>query len=235
MKRWENQLYYNKIRQAVEEFSLIKEGDRIIVGISGGKDSMLLVHSLSLLQKHLSINFDLLGVYVDEGNKNPIEQVKKTVELMGVDFRVEMTDIKNYLDFDGKNPCYMCGRLRKGVLRRISEEEGYNVIALGHHMDDAVETFFMNMIYTGKLGTFLPGAESDGIRMIRPMVYVREEDIIKSVEYLKLPIMESKCPVNKKTTREEMKVLVKELSEKYPDLREKVVSSFKNIDRLWNR
>jgi tRNA(Ile)-lysidine synthase TilS/MesJ len=154
---------------------------------------------------------------------------------MGVDFRVEMTDIKNYLDFDGKNPCYMCGRLRKGVLRRISEEEGYNVIALGHHMDDAVETFFMNMIYTGKLGTFLPGAESDGIRMIRPMIYVREEDIIKSVDYLKLPIMESKCPVNKKTTREEMKVLVKELSEKYPDLREKVVSSFKNIDRLWNR
>lgn len=235
MKRWENQIYYNDIRKAIEEFSLIKNGDRIIIGISGGKDSMLLAHTLNLLKKHLSIDFDILGVYVDEGNDNPIEEVGKHLNSLGIEFMVEKTDIKNYLDFTDKNPCYMCGRLRKGVLRRIAMEKNYNVIALGHHMDDAVETFFMNMLYTGKLGTFLPETVSEDIRLIRPMVYVKEENIVKAVNYLKLPIMESRCPVNKKTSREDMKVLIKSLSEDYPDIREKVISSFKNIDRLWNR
>lgn len=240
MKKWYNKLFLNNIRKAIDDYNMIEEDEKIIVGLSGGKDSTLLLFALNLLAKYSHRRFEVIGVHLDCGFGMDIEPLKKLCEEENIQLHIEKTDIVDYLDFEGdKNPCYLCGRLRRGALGRVAKKIGSSKIALGHHMDDAVETFFMNMIYTGKLGTFHPKVyEPDkAIFSIRPLIYIKEEVIIKVVEILKLPVIKSKCPMDGCTSRQEMKELVFELQNNYPDIKEKIITSLTNIDlkNIWKQ
>ncbi|MCT4563596.1 MAG: tRNA 2-thiocytidine biosynthesis protein TtcA [Maledivibacter sp.] len=240
MKKWYNKLFLNDIRRAIDDYDMIEENEKIIVGLSGGKDSTLLLIALNLLSKYSYKSFDLIGVHLDCGFDMDIGPLKWLCEKEGIKLHVEKTDIINFLDFESsKNPCYLCGRLRRGALGRVAKKFGASKIALGHHMDDAVETFLMNMLYTGKLGTFHPKVyepEKD-IFSIRPLIYVKEEVIIKVVEILELPIIKSKCPIDGCTSRQEMKGLIDGLQNDYPDIKQKIITSLSNIDlkNMWKQ
>jgi len=240
MKKWYNKLFLNDIRRAIDDYNMIKENENVIVGLSGGKDSTLLLYALSLLSKYSHKSFNVIGVHLDCGFDTDIEPLKRFCKEINVQLHIEKTDIVDYLDFDeNKNPCYLCGRLRRGALGRLAKKMEVSKIALGHHMDDAVETFFMNIFYTGKLGSFHPKAyegEKD-IYTIRPLIYVKEKSIINAAEILELPIIKSSCPRDGCTSRQEAKDLISKLEKDYPDIREKVITSLCNIDRknMWKQ
>lgn len=236
-----NRVFLNKIRDAIEHYGMIKNGDKVAVGLSGGKDSIFLLFVLRMLQKYSHMKFDLCGINIDLGFNGDFSTVKDFCLENDIKFIIESTDIGDvvFKDRQEKNPCALCSNLRKGALYRVAEREGYNVVALGHSADDAIETFFMNMFKVGKLGVFSPCAEyhSKGIRVIRPMVYLSEETILKVVKDEKLPVVESGCPVNGVTTRQDMRDLLKELRLKFPDINEKMTTAFENIDerKMWKR
>ena len=236
MKRYLNRLVLNDMRRAIEEFGLIEDGDRVAVGLSGGKDSITLLYALRLLRDYSNMKFTLLGIHIDNGMANGFDEIEKFCSEQNIDIHIEKTNIREQLDFESsKSACYMCARLRKGALKRVCKDMGYNKIALGHHMDDAVETFFMNMIYTGKLGSFAPIITEGATSLIRPMVYVKEESIIKISDIEKLPVAGSSCPLNGETKRDEVSDLIMEIQKKYPDIKEKVVSSLSNVRKegIW--
>ncbi|SHJ77010.1 tRNA lysidine(34) synthetase [Paramaledivibacter caminithermalis] len=240
MKKWYNKLFLNDIRRAIDDYNMIKKDEKIIVGLSGGKDSILLIFALNLLSKYSHKSFEVIGVHLDCGFDMNIEPLKRFCQEKDIRLYIEETNIIDYLNFEGdKNPCYLCGRLRRGALGRIAKKLGVQKIALGHHMDDVVETFFMNMIYTGKLGTFHPKIyePKKDIFSIRPLVYVKEENIKKVVEILKLPVITSRCPKDGCTSRQEMKLLISTLEKNYPDIKEKIITSLSNIDmkNIWRQ
>lgn len=240
MEKWYNKLFLNDIRKAIDDYNMIEEDDRILVGLSGGKDSILLLFALNELSKYSHKTFEVIGVHLDCGFDMDMEPLKCFCKNKDIKLHIEETKIKEYLDFEGKkNPCYLCGRLRRGALGRVAEKMRVSKIALGHHMDDVVETFFMNIIYTGKLGTFHPKAcaPEKAIFSIRPLIYVKEETIKKVVKILKLPVIESKCPIDKCTSREEVKKLFLTLENNYPDIKEKIITALGNVDmkNMWKQ
>lgn len=240
MKKWYNKLFLNDIRRAIDDYNMIKEDEVVIVGLSGGKDSTLLLYSLYLLSKYSHTSFELIGVHLDCGFDMDIHPLTRFCRENDIKFHIEETNIIEYLDFnEKKNPCYLCARLRRGALGRAAKKFNASKIALGHHMDDAVETFFMNIFYNGKLGTFHPKAfeAEKEIFTIRPLVYVQEKNIIKTVDILKLPVIKSTCPRDGCTSRQEAKELIDSLEKKYPDIREKIITSLSNIDKknLWKQ
>ncbi len=240
MKKWYNKLFLNDIRRAIDDYNMIKENEKILVGLSGGKDSTLLLYSLCLLSKYSHTTFEVIGVHLDCGFDMDISPLKKFCTENGIKLHIEETNIIDYLNFEEeKNPCYLCGRLRRGALGRVAKKMNAFKIALGHHMDDAVETFFMNMFYTGKLGTFHPKTfePEKELFTIRPLVYVQEKNIVKATDILKLPIIKSNCPKDGCTSRQEAKELVSSLEKEYPDIREKIITSLSNIDmkNVWKQ
>ncbi|WP_432401939.1 ATP-binding protein [Wukongibacter sp. M2B1] len=240
MKKWYNKLFLNDIRRAIDDYNMIKENEKIIVGLSGGKDSTLLLFALDLLSKYSHKSFEVIGVHLNCGFDMNIRPLSEFCENRDVKLHIEETNIVEYLDFESnKNPCYLCARLRRGALSRVAKEMQVSKIALGHHMDDAVETFFMNMLYNGKLGSFHPKVyeEEKGVYTIRPLVYVKEKNIMKITEILQLPVIESNCPKDGCTSRQESKNLVNFLENEYPDVREKVVTALSNIDmkNIWKQ
>lgn len=236
-----NRAFLNRVRDAVEHYGMIKNGDRIAVGLSGGKDSITLLFILKLLQKYSFMEFDLCGINIDLGFNNDFGEVEKLCRENDIRLIIEKTDIGDVIfeDRKEKNPCSLCSKLRKGALYRVCKREGYNVAALGHTTDDAIETFFLNMFQVGKLGIFSPCAEYEGkgIRVIRPMIYLSEETVLKVVKDENLPIVESNCPVNGKTKRQDMRELAGSLRNQFPDLNAKLISAFENIDerKMWKQ
>lgn len=240
MKKWQNKLFMNDIRKAVDDYNMIEDRDRIIIGLSGGKDSTLLLYALNLLNKYSYKNFEIIGVHLDCGFDLDFNPMIRFCENNGIKLHIEETSIRDYLDFEGdKNPCYLCGRLRRGALGRVAKKLGASKIALGHHMDDAIETFFMNMIYTGKLGSFNPKnyEKEKGLYIIRPLIYIKEEIIRKVVDIEKLPVISSNCPMDGCTSRQDIKELIVRLAGEYPDIKEKIITSLSNIDtkNIWKQ
>ncbi len=222
------------VRRCVEDYDMIQEGDRVAVGLSGGKDSLLLLTALNLLKSYYPKRFELLGVTVGLGFEDmDFSQITDYCGQLGIPYHYLQTDIKNVV-FDirnEKNPCSLCVKMRKGSFNDKLIELGVNKAALGHHMDDAVDTFMMSLIYEGRISCFTPVTYMDrtGITQIRPMLYAEESQVINLVRKYRLPVVETTCPVNRTSKREYVKKLVNDLSTERQDFK---IKTFRAMQRL---
>ncbi|MGE5528988.1 MAG: tRNA 2-thiocytidine biosynthesis TtcA family protein [Patescibacteria group bacterium] len=214
-----------KIWRAVTEFGLIAPGDRILAGFSGGKDSAFLLYALRSLQLHNRlIPFTLEAVTLDAGFNPafPPETMKEYAARLGVAWHLIPTKIAALLA-ESNDPCARCSFFRRGAILRFARERGFNAIAFAHHHDDAVETFLMSILYSGKIQTFLPRTELDGgLSLIRPLAYLREAEIRKALPLLDFTPVPSGCPYEAGTQRRKTKDLLKKLCREnrfvYPNL-----------------
>ena len=215
------------VRRCVEDYNMIDSGDAIAVGVSGGKDSLALLCALANLRRYYPKPFTLHAVTLDMGldgmDFSPIEQLCRDLD---VPFTIRRTQLAKIIfeDRNEKNPCALCAKMRRGALNDIITELGVKKLALGHHYDDAVETFLLSLFYEGRISNFRPVtymSRSDTTQ-IRPMLYVGEDTVRRLVEKHKLPVVHNPCPQNGKSKREEIKQLVATLRRDYPDLKSKI-------------
>ena len=221
------------VRRCAEDYHMIAPGDRIGVGVSGGKDSVALLVFLAELRKYNSNPFSLEAITIDMGMGMDFSQIEDLCKRLDVPFHLIKTEIGPII-FDyrkEKNPCSMCAKMRRGALNQALLDNGLNKLALGHHYDDAVETFMMSLLYEGRISCFQPVTDLDrtGIIQIRPMLYLHEKTVDGFVQRSQLPVIHKRCPVDKNTKREEIKQLIYELSEKYPDLKERVFGAMQRF------
>ena len=221
------------VRRCVQDYNMIAEGDRIGVGVSGGKDSVALLAFLAELRKYNDKKFDVEAITIDMGLGMDYAPMEKLCEQLDVKFNLVHTEIGPII-FDHrkeKNPCSMCAKMRRGALNQALLDRGMNKLALGHHYDDAVETFMMSLIYEGRISCFQPVTDLDrtGIIQIRPMLYIHEKTIDSFGSRNHLPIITNRCPVDKYTKREEIKQLVYDLSATYPDLKERIFGAMQRF------
>ena len=221
------------VRRCVEDYDMIQAGDRIAVGVSGGKDSLALLVFLAELRKYNHKPFTVEAITIDMGLGMDYSGIEKLCEELEVPFHLVRTQI-GPLIFEHrkeKNPCSLCAKMRRGALNEALLDRGMNKLALGHHYDDAVETFLMSLLYEGRISCFQPVTNLDrsGVIQIRPMLYIHEKTIDNFVSRSSLPVLENRCPVDKTTKREEIKQLVFELSARYPDLKERVFGAMQRL------
>ena len=204
------------VRRAVDDYNMIEDGDRIAVGISGGKDSLTLLEVLSELRRFYPKRFELVAITIDMGFEgSDFSYVAEFCRRLKVEYRIVKTDIAKII-FDVRkesNPCSLCAKMRRGSLHAEAVARGCNKVALGHHYDDAVETFMMNLFFEGRLGCFSPSSylSNRQITLIRPMLYATEKDVEYFVRRRTLPVVTSLCPEDHATERENMKNLLSEL------------------------
>ena len=214
------------MRRCIDDYDMIKEGDRIAVGVSGGKDSLVLLQLLAGLRKFFNKSFDLEAITIDMGLGMDYSGIAALCQQLEVPYHLIKTEIGPII-FEHrkeKNPCSLCSKMRRGALNQAILDLGFNKLALGHHYDDAVETFVMSLIYEGRISCFQPVTDLDrtGIIQIRPMLYIHEKTVDNFAKRMELPVTENRCPVDKTTKREEIKQLVYDLSQTYPDLKERI-------------
>ncbi|MBV1817479.1 tRNA 2-thiocytidine(32) synthetase TtcA [Anaerosalibacter bizertensis] len=228
------------MRRAIQDFNLIEDGDKIGVGVSGGKDSMVLLYALKLYQRFSPEKFQLEAFTVDLGfkgfNTKAIEKYCKSID---VPFNIKETNIKDIV-FDirkEKNPCSLCANMRRGAIHNALKEKGFNKLALGHHSDDAIDTLFLSLLYEGRLNTLQPLTYLDRkkIYVIRPLLYTSEQDIKNAIEKNNIPIVNNPCPVDKKTKREDMNKLVQNIYNEVPGAKNRILTAMKNKEglKLW--
>lgn len=232
-------------RRAVDDYDMIKEGDKIAVGVSSGKDSLTLLTALAEMRRFYPKKYDICAITVDMGFEGAdFSPIAKYCEKLNVEYKVVKTEIAKII-FDVRkesNPCSLCSKMRRGVLNSEAKAMGCNSVALGHHFDDAVETFMMNIFFEGRLGCFSPVtylSQSD-INVIRPLIYAKESDVLYFSRHTELPIIESSCPENHATEREKMKELLRKIEAENKGLRHRIFSAmckgeidgFKVVGRL---
>jgi len=229
------------LRRADKEFRMIEPGDRIAVGVSGGKDSLLLLHAMALYRKFSPNPFELSALTISMGFEPfDLSGIRAMCDRLEVPYIVKETQIGRIVfeERKEKNPCALCSKMRRGALAQACTEHGFNKVALGHHRDDALETLLMSVLHEGRLHTFHPVTklERTGITQIRPLVYVSEKQIIHMERKLSLPVVKSPCPADGETNREEMKLLLDALCRRYPNARDQMLSALINQDQygLWN-
>jgi tRNA(Ile)-lysidine synthase TilS/MesJ len=224
------------MRKGISKYNLIADGDRIAVGVSGGKDSVALLKLLAEYRRFSPERFSLVAISIDLNfNNNPTDfsPIAKLCEELDVPYFVEKTDIGQIV-FDVRketNPCALCSKMRKGALHSLAKEKGCNKVALGHHADDVIDTFLLSLFYEGRLSTFAPKSYLDKIdlTLIRPLVMVKEMNV---VAYSKtLPIVKSCCPANKLTKREDVKDKVKEIAKDIPNIRDMIFTALTHPER----
>ncbi|MBQ9148462.1 MAG: tRNA 2-thiocytidine biosynthesis protein TtcA [Oscillospiraceae bacterium] len=221
------------VRRCVDDYHMIEAGDRIAVGVSGGKDSLVLLVLLAGLKKYFNKPFELEAITIDMGLNMDYSDIQKLCDQWEVPYTIIKTEIAPII-FDyrkEKNPCSMCSKMRRGALNQAIIDKGFNKLALGHHYDDAVETFMMSLIYEGRISCFQPVTNLDrtGVIQIRPMLYIHEKTVDNFAKRMSLPVIENRCPVDKHTKREEIKQLVYDLSATYPDLRERIFGAMQRF------
>lgn len=215
------------VRKAVDDYAMIDENDRIAVGVSGGKDSLVLLVALKHLQSYYPKPFHLEAITAELGFEGmDFTPVHKLCDELDIPFTCFKTDIREIV-FDVRqedNPCSLCAKMRRGALNDAIRERGISKLALGHHFDDAVETFMMSLLFEGRISCFRPVTFLDrsGVTQIRPLIYAGEMRISKLAEDLALPIVENPCPQDKGSKRYEIKQLLKTMSADYPDLKSKI-------------
>lgn len=233
MKSFENGIYLKRLRQAVDQFKLIEQGDRILVGVSGGKDSTLLFHGLTEMSKLRDYDFTVSGLTVNHGMLGNLEEYVSYCDANGLDLIVHHEDYAKDLSHDNSfSPCYTCSRLRKGIVKRRAIEQGYNKIAYGHTKDDVVETFLMNIIKHGKLAG-IPAISKDPLSdllLIRPLVLIDEKTIIKAVDLLGFPLMKDMCQFAKGRVRHNAESLINQIELTHPEFSDKVIQALQNVD-----
>lgn len=221
------------LRRCVEDYNMISDGDRIAVGVSGGKDSLVLLKLMAELRRYHNRAFELEAITIDMGLGMDFSGIEKLCRELDVPYTVVKTEIGPII-FDyrkEKNPCSMCAKMRRGALNQALKEHGCGKLALGHHYDDAVETFVMSLIYEGRISCFQPVTNLDrmGIVQIRPMLYISERSADNFAKRMALPVIENRCPADKHTKREEIKELVYELQGKYPDFKDRVFGAMQRL------
>jgi len=214
-------------RQAVDDYALIDSGDKIAVGISGGKDSLTLLYALHGLKRFYPNEFELSAITVDLGFENfELSPVRSLCSELSVPFTVVPTDIGKILFETRKesNPCALCAKMRKGALNETAKQMGCNKIAYAHHRDDLIETMLLSLIYEGRFYAFSPKTFLDRteLTVIRPMIYVSEADVIGFKNRFSLPVCKNPCPVDGKTKREYVKQLTKQLNLQAPGVKERL-------------
>lgn len=214
------------VRRCVEDYNMIEDGDKIAVGVSGGKDSLVLLKLLAALRGYHNKVFEVEAITIDMGLGMDYTGIEALCRELAVPYTVVKTEIGPII-FDyrkEKNPCSMCAKMRRGALNQALLDRGCNKLALGHHYDDAVETFLMSLIYEGRISCFQPVTHLDrtGITQIRPMLYIHEKTVDAFARRMELPVLENRCPVDKHTKREEVKELIFNLVKEYPDLKERI-------------
>lgn len=218
------------LRKAIQDYEMIAPGDRVCVGVSGGKDSVALTVALGHLRHYLGVPFEVVAVTLDprfggvESDYTPLAELFAREE---IPYEVRRTDIGPVV-FDYRkesNPCALCAKLRRGTLHTAAKELGCNKIALGHHLDDAVETFYMNLWREGRIGCFSPVTylSRRDLTMIRPMILATEAEVRSAVRHAGLPVIKSRCPADGVTVREDTKEFVREMSRKDPAFRQKTL------------
>ncbi len=220
------------MRAAIDKYNMIEEGDRIAVGVSGGKDSLALLRGLVEINRYYPKQYTVVALMIDPCFDNaqidytPIENYCKE---HNVEYIIKRTELAKIIFETRKesNPCSICAKMRRGILHKMAKENDCNKLALGHHSDDAAETFLMNLFQGGKAACFSPVtylSESD-LFVIRPMIFCDETKITSLSDRYEFPVVKSKCPVDKNTERERTKELILELSKKYPDIKAKLLGA----------
>ena len=218
------------VRRAVDDYGMIDEGDRIAVGISGGKDSLALLVTLAEMRRFYPKKFEIVAVTVDMGlGGMDFSEVAELCRRLGVKYRIEKTDIAKII-FEVRresNPCSLCAKMRRGSLHAAAQAEGCNKVALGHHYDDAVETFMMNLFFEGRLGCFSPKSYLSNRRLtlIRPLLYATEKDVQYFTNKRHLPIVTSTCPEDHATERENMKQLLASLERENKGVKHRIFNA----------
>ncbi len=229
------------LRRADERFSMIADGDKIAVGLSGGKDSMLLLYALTLYQKFKKKDYEIIAITVDLGFGNYATPViREYAQSLGVPCEIIETQISEIV-FDirkEKNPCALCAKMRKGALYERAKQLGCNKAAFAHHADDVLHTFLMSMMYESRINTFSPKtylSRSD-ITLIRPFVFAREQDIISAVRSCDVPIAKNPCPIDFSTKREQAKEITQYLNSLNPQAAENIFAAIQNTAtyHLWD-
>ena len=219
------------VRRCIEDYHMICPGERIAVGISGGKDSLVLLQVLAGLREYM--DFTLEAVTIDMGLGMDYSPIADMCKKLDVPYHIINTQIGPII-FEHrkeKNPCSMCSKMRRGALNQAILDLGIRKIALGHHYDDAVETFVMSLFYEGRISCFQPVTDLDrtGVIQIRPMLYVHEKTAENFANRMELPVVTNRCPADKNTKREEIKQLVYDLSQTYPDLKERIFGAMQRL------
>ena len=222
------------VRRAVDDYHMIAPGDTVAVGVSGGKDSLLLLLALHHLQKFYPIPFALEAITAELGFEGmDFTPVANLCEELGIPYTRLRTDIKEIV-FDVRredNPCSLCAKMRRGALNDAIRARGITKLALGHHFDDAVETFLLSLLFEGRLSCFRPVTYLDrsGVTQIRPLIYAGEKKIANLAEQLQLPIVNNPCPMDSASKRAEIKTLLAAMSAQYPDIKSKVFGAMQRL------
>lgn len=226
------------VRRCVEDYDMIAPGDKVAVGVSGGKDSLVTLVTLAKLARFYPVPFTVEAItldmgHVDGGESMDFSGVRRLCDELEVAYTVIPTEI-SHIVFDlrrEKNPCSMCAKMRRGALNNAALERGIHKVALGHHYDDAIETFFLSLIYEGRLSCFQPVTELDrtGIVLIRPLLYCGENFIRHTAQREGLPVVHNPCPADGLTKRQEIKEYVYQMEGKYPGFKARVFGAMQRL------
>lgn len=220
------------VRKAVDDYHMIEDGDRIAVGISGGKDSLTLLHALHGLKRFYPKHFEIHAITVDLGFDNlNLDAIRSLCEELQVPYTIVKTDIGKIIFEDRKeaNPCSLCAKMRKGALNTAIKEAGCNKVAYAHHKDDVVETMLLSLIYEGRFHTFSPVTYLDRMELtvIRPLIYMNEADVIGFVNKYHVPVVKSPCPADGHTKREYAGNLLKQLTRENPGVKDRMFTAIR--------
>ena len=217
-------------RRAIDDYSMIEEGDKIAVGVSAGKDSLTLLCAMAALRRFYPKKFELIAITIDMGFEGmDFDACKKLCEELDVPYHVVPTEISKII-FDVRkesNPCSLCAKMRRGALHNAAKELGCTSVALGHHFDDVVETFMLNLFFEGRIGSFSPVTllSKKELTLIRPFVLTEEKEIKSFVKKVSLPVEKSPCPEDKHTERENMKKLLGDFDHKHRGLYRRILGA----------
>lgn len=231
MNRNYEKWFLSKVKKAIRDYDMIQNGDNIVVGISGGKDSLALLFILETLKRYSALSFDLTAVTIDLGwnmDFTPIEN-------FCAEIKVPFKSIKTYIGkivFDIRkenNPCSLCSKMRRGALDNAAKELGANKVALGHHGDDMIETLFLNLIFNGRFSTFEPKIflSRKKLTLIRPLIYLEENTVLSISNSKKLPVIKNLCPAANRTKRYDVKKLIENANKIFPRARQNLITALK--------
>lgn len=226
------QMLMSRMRAAMQKYDMISQGDKIAVGVSGGKDSLALLYALAQMRRFYPIQYDVVAISIDpcfNNEQTDFSQIEKLCDNINVEYVIKRSELAHII-FETrkeKNPCSLCARMRRGMLHDLAKESGCNKLALGHHMDDAAETFMMNLLLGGTAESFRPVTylSRKDMYVIRPMIFATEKEVSSAARKTELPIVKSACPMDKESERENMKNLLLELEKTYPAVKEKITGA----------
>ena len=221
------------VRRACDDYNMIEDGDKIAVGISGGKDSLTLLTALAHMRRFYPKKYELVAITIDLGFNNlNLDKITEFCKDLDVEYVIVKTDIAQIVfeERKEKSPCSLCAKMRKGALNDAMKVKGVNKIAYAHHKDDVVDTMMMSLIYEGRFHTFAPVTYLDrtDLHVIRPLIYMNEADVIGFVNKNNIPVVKSPCPVDKHTKREYVKDLLKDLNRENPGVKQRMFTAIKD-------